>query len=76
MHDDEQRQPPARGYIAPLSLLIAASAFVTGPSLAREGETCQAPEQGQETLWTVVIPDRFPGYIYTWRLKRGELPSP
>lgn len=69
MQVHEQRRPTASRYIALLSLLIAATAFVANLGSARAQDTCQAPEQGQETLWTVVIPEGFPRYIYVWRLK-------
>jgi hypothetical protein len=62
-------RPAASRYIALLSLLIAAITFSANLGSARAQETCQTPEQGQETLWTVFIPDRFPGYTYFWRLK-------
>jgi hypothetical protein len=65
----EYERPAASRYIALLSLLIAATTFIANLGSTRAQETCQAPEQGQETLWTVVIPDRFPGYAYIWRLK-------
>jgi hypothetical protein len=69
MQKYEQRRPEASRYLAMLSLLIAAIAFIANPGSARAQETCREPGQSQETLWTVVIPDRFPGYIYIWRLK-------
>jgi hypothetical protein len=69
MQEYEQRSPAATRYIALLSLVIVAITFVANLGSARAYGTCEAPGQGQDTLWTVVIPDGFPGYIYIWRLK-------
>jgi hypothetical protein len=55
-------RPSASCYIALLSLLVGAIARITNAGSARSDDTCQSPpKQGQETLWTVVIPDGFLG---------------
>jgi hypothetical protein len=62
MQEYEQRSPAASRYIALRSLVIVAIAFVANLGSARAHGTCEALGQGQDTLWTVVVPDGFPGY--------------
>jgi hypothetical protein len=52
-----------------MRLLLAVLSVVTWcwhtePSLARE-----ADEGASITVWTAIIPDAFPRYVYTWRMK-------
>ena len=44
-------------------LCVLASCWHAQPSLARE-----ASEGASITVWTAIIPDAFPSYIYTWRM--------
>ena len=43
---------------------VLASCWHAQPSLARE-----ASEGASITVWTAIIPDAFPRYVYTWRMK-------
>ena len=45
-------------------LCVLASCWHAQPSLARE-----ASEGASITVWTAIIPDAFPRYVYTWRMK-------
>jgi hypothetical protein len=45
-------------------LCVLAFCWHTEPSLARE-----ASEGAAITVWTAIIPDAFPRYVYTWHMK-------
>jgi hypothetical protein len=45
-------------------LCVLASCWHAQPSLARE-----ASEGASITVWTAIIPDAFPRYVYSWRMK-------
>lgn len=45
-------------------LCVVAWCWHAEPSLARE-----ASEATSVTVWTAIIPDAFPRYVYTWRMK-------
>ena len=48
-----------------LSLVCLASLLAApAPSSAREADPNAA-----DTVWTAIIPDGFPGFVYTWRMK-------
>ena len=52
-----------------LSALALSCALLWGVPLQR-GFAIEGGEAGEAgAIWTAVIPDAFPGYIYTWRMK-------
>ena len=48
-----------------LFVAFALLAVQAPPSFARETDAGAA-----DTVWTAIIPDGFPGFIYTWHMKR------
>jgi len=61
MQVHEQRRPTASRYIALLSLLIAATAFIANLGSARAQDTCQAPEQVKKRFGRLSFQRAFPG---------------
>jgi len=45
-------------------LCVLAWCWHADPCVSRE-----ASEAASITVWTAIIPDAFPGYVYTWRMK-------
>ena len=67
---DEAMQPAGVRCAALLSILVAAISLAIGigPAHAQEGASSSDAHPGFE-LWTVIIPEGFPRFIYTWRVK-------
>jgi hypothetical protein len=51
-----------------LSVLALSCALLLAP-VAQRGFAAQGGDGEAGSIWTAIIPDAFPNYVYTWRMK-------